>query len=164
MKKLLIVVLVSFTSLAGLAQDQTTFILVRHAEKSLDGSNNPPLSGVGLSRANELAAILQAQDIDALFSTPYIRTEATLTPLARAKGMEVQTYDPYDGKDLLSKILKDYQGGTVVISGHSNTIPDLANSLLGTKKFTQFDDNDYANLLIIVTSEIGKGKLVWLKY
>jgi broad specificity phosphatase PhoE len=162
MKKLL---LITFAfAIVSFAQAQTTFILVRHAEKAIDGTNNPPLSDAGLLRANNLAALLADQDIDALYSTPFIRTEATLTPIGRDKGLEVKNYDPYAGATWLSDALKKHNGGTIVISGHSNTIPGLANALLGEDRFQQFDDNDYSNLIIIVTDEIGKGKLVRLKF
>jgi len=164
MKKFLLtfslLALVLFTN----AQDLTTFILVRHAEKSLDGTNDPPLNEAGMRRANYLASLLANQDIDALYSTPYVRTEATLTPIGRDRGTEVRTYDSYADKSWLIKVLKKHQGGTIVISGHSNTIPGLANALLGEEKFQQFDDNDYSNLIIIVTNEVGKGKLVQLKF
>ena len=164
MKKLFIITFLFAFTIVSHAQGQTTFILVRHAEKAIDGTNNPPLSEAGLQRANDLAALLANQKIDALYSTPFIRTEATLTPIGRDKGMEVKNYDPYAGASWLSEALKKHKGGTIVISGHSNTIPGLANALLGEETFQQFDDNDYSNLIIIVTNEVGKGKLVRLKF
>ena len=57
--------LLSLLLLAGatsLAQETTTFILVRHAEKADDGTRNPPLSEVGVQRANDL--IFPAGDKD----------------------------------------------------------------------------------------------------
>ncbi|WP_420316645.1 SixA phosphatase family protein [Ekhidna sp.] len=164
MKNIYLATLLLTISLIAYSQDQTTFILVRHAEKAIDGTSNPPLSEAGYVRANNLAALLAEQEIDALYSTPFIRTEATLIPLARIKGIEVQNYDPYNGPKLLSTAIEKHAGGTVVISGHSNTIPALANALLGNEKFQQFDESDYSNFIIIVSSEVGKGKLVRLKF
>ncbi|MEQ8905615.1 phosphoglycerate mutase family protein [Ekhidna sp.] len=164
MKKKLLTTFLLTCAITIYAQDQTTFILVRHAEKANDGTDNPPLTEAGLQRANDLAALLTNQEIDALYSTPFIRTETTLTPIGRDKGMEVKNYDPFAGAKWLSGALKKHAGGTIVICGHSNTIPELANALLGKERFQQFDDNDYSNLIIIVTSEVGKGKLVRLKF
>ncbi|WP_370089109.1 histidine phosphatase family protein [Ekhidna sp.] len=164
MKKLILTSLLFAFATITFAQDQTTFILVRHAEKAVDGSKNPPLSEAGLLRANELASLLAKQKIDALYSTPFIRTEATLTPIARDKGLKVINYDPYAGADWLPDALEKHAGGTIMISGHSNTIPALANALLGEDIFEQFDESDYSNLIIIVTSEVGKGKLVRLSF
>ncbi|MEP1094066.1 MAG: phosphoglycerate mutase family protein [Cyclobacteriaceae bacterium] len=146
------------------AQDQTTFILVRHAEKADDGTRNPPLNEVGKERALNLAALLENQDIAALYSTPYKRTQETLQPLAQKKGLETSEYKPRAGADWLAKLYGDHSGGTVVIVGHSNTIPNLANHLLGNETFTQFDEKEYSNLIVIVGSEVGNGKLVRLSF
>ncbi len=164
MKKFLLITLLFTFAISSFAQEPTTFILVRHAEKALDGTNNPPLSEIGLERASDLAALLSAHDIAALYSTPFKRTEATLTPIGRNKGIEVQNYDPYAKGDWLAPLIEKHAGETVVISGHSNTIPTLANALLGNETFSQFDESDYSNLIIIVTAELGKGTLVHLKF
>lgn len=164
MKKLLLTALVILIAGSLFGQTPTTFILVRHSEKASDGTNDPSLSQPGLERSNNLAALLIEQEISALFSTPYKRTKATLTPIAREKGLEVKTYDPYAGDKMLKEAMTSYSGGTIVVSGHSNTIPNLANALLGDVIFSQFDDNDYSNLIIIVASEMGKGKLIHLNF
>ncbi|WP_462252669.1 SixA phosphatase family protein [Ekhidna sp.] len=164
MKKFLLTTTLFIFATVLFGQEQTTLILVRHAEKANDGTSNPPLSEAGFQRANNLAALLTAQDISALYSTPFTRTEATLTPIGRDKGIEVQQYDPYAKDEWLSSLIQKHRGETVVISGHSNTIPTLANALIGSETFSQFDENDYSNLIIIVTDEVGKGKLIRLKF
>lgn len=164
MKKLLLTTLLFVMAIVLFAQDPTTFILVRHAEKADDGTRNPPLNKEGNKRADNLAELLSNQDIHALYSTPFKRTMETLQPVADAKDIEVQNYDPYAKGEWLQTLIEKHAGGTVVISGHSNTIPALANDLLGNETFTQFDESDYSNLIIIVASEVGKGKLVRLKF
>ena len=52
----------------------------------------------------------------------------------------------------------------MIISGHSNTTPFLANAFLGEESLKQFDEADYGNLLIIVSEELGDGKLVHLRF
>ena len=146
------------------AQDQTTFILVRHAEKANDGTSNPPLNEDGKARSVQLANMLANQEVTALYATPFIRTGETLRPIADMKSMEVQSYDPSSKGEWLTKLAKKHTGGTLVISGHSNTIPGLANALIGNETFSQFDDSDYSNLIIIVADEVGKGKLIRLKF
>lgn len=164
MKKLLLTTLLTILINVVFAQDATTFILVRHAEKADDGTRNPPLNEEGQQRSANLAGLLANQDVTALYSTPFKRTMETLQPIAEAKGIEVQNYDPYAKGEWLQSLAEKHPGGTVVISGHSNTIPALANDLLGNETFTQFDESDYTNLIIIVASEVGKGKLVRLKF
>lgn len=125
---------------------QTTFILVRHAEKEANGADpkDPNLTSEGEARAMALVKLLEMQDIDAIYSTNFNRTRNTVKPLAESKKLEVQTYDKQpDIEKLKSK------GGTIVICGHSNTIPALANLLIGKDQFKAFDDNDFGNILII---------------
>lgn len=164
MKKQLLTTLLFTFAIVIFAQAQTTFILVRHAEKADDGTRNPPLNEEGITRAANLAEMLANQEVTALYSTPFKRTQETLQPIAKMKGIEVMDYDPYAKGEWLTELASKHADGTVVISGHSNTIPSLANALLGTETFSQFDEKDYANLIIIVANEVGKGKLVRLKF
>lgn len=164
MKKTLLTLTLLFSIALCYSQTPTTFILVRHAEKASDGTRNPPLNEAGIQRAADLADLVSNQDIDGLYSTPFKRTQETLQPIAEAKGMEILDYDPYAKGEWLATLIEKHPGGTVVVSGHSNTIPGLANALLGSETFAQFDDSDYSNLIIVVTSKVGKGKLVRLKF
>ncbi len=62
-------------------------------------------------------------------------------------------------------MLKKHEGGTVVISGHSNNIPWIANLLLGREEFKDYDDADYGNVLIVSVVEKGKiAAVTWLSY
>ena len=146
------------------AQELTTFVLVRHAEKAADGTRNPPLNELGMERSKNLASLLGNQQITALYATPFKRTQETLRPIADQTKLTIQSYDPYAKGEWLATLLDKHSGGTVVIAGHSNTIPLLANALLGDDTFAQFDEKDYSNLIIIVTDKIGEGKLVRLKF
>lgn len=163
-KKIISLIVFIVLGFSSYSQDLTTFILVRHSEKADDGTRNPPLNEKGKKRSENLAALLNNQNIAALYSTPFKRTKETLQPIGEGKNLEVLTYDPYAKDVWLKEVNAKHLGGTVVIGGHSNTIPNLANILIGEEKFSQFDESDYSNLIIIVTSEVGKGKLVRLTY
>jgi len=145
------------------AQQITTFILVRHAEKVADASKDPELTEAGQQRALRLATHLNKTGVDAIYSTPYKRTMNTVAPLAKAKGMEVRNYDPMKPGPI-DEMLKNFPGGTIVICGHSNTIPWTANYLTGKESFKNFEDSEYGNVLIVEIVEKGKGKVVWLEY
>ena len=108
--------------------------------------------------------MLSNQPVAALYATPFKRTIETLQPIAEIQDLEVQSYEPHATEEWLKSLIQKHMGGTVVIAGHSNTIPGLANSLIGSEVFTQFDDSDYSNLIVIVTSTIGQGKLIRLKF
>lgn len=164
MKKLLLTTLFIVFTIVSFGQEPTTYILVRHSEKADDGTRNPPLNEDGKTRSANLAEMLTNQEVAALYSTPFKRTQETLQPIAEMKSLEVQTYDPYAKGEWLATLAEKHPGGTVVISGHSNTIPSLANALLGNETFIQFDESDYSNLIIVVATEVGKGKLIRLKF
>jgi len=163
MKKIIIVLLL-FVSTFSLAQETTIFILVRHAEKASDGTSDPALTVEGVARADKILSLFSKTEITSIYSTNYIRTKMTVAPLAEAKKAEIAIYDPGSLEKFADKLLNDNSGGTVIVSGHSNTTPTLANLLLGEEKFKQFEDSDYGNLLIITTSDSGKPKLLHLRY
>lgn len=158
--KNLVYLLIFFCASAYAQGDVTTFILVRHAEKGTDDPKDPALSPAGESRAQGLVKLFEKQKVDAVYSTNFKRTKNTITPLAEAKGLTVQTYEALKLDELITK----HKGGTVLICGHSNTVPGLANTLLGNKQFANYDDTDYGNILIVAVTEIGKGNVTHLRY
>ena len=145
------------------AQELTTFILVRHAEKVDDGSEDPALSDEGKARAKRLAAHLKNADLTAVYSTPYRRTRNTVEASAESHNLEIQIYEPF-ADDLLDTMLESNRGGVILISGHSNTTPQLVNRLIGKEKLEQLDESDYDELYIVTVTEIGDGKLTHLRY
>ena len=146
------------------AQESTTFILVRHAEKAADDPRDPNLSEEGQQRAVALMNLLERSELTAIYSTPYKRTRNTVAPLAKKLNIEITDYSPSDPKGLMSSLLEKHKGGTVLISGHSNTTPFLANVLLGEQKYEQYDDSDYGNILIITVLASGKAGVIHLRY
>lgn len=65
-------------------------VIIRHCEKSGDGLCDP-LTERGAADAERLAARLAGQGIDAVFASPYRRSQETIAPFARAQGIEVIT-------------------------------------------------------------------------
>jgi len=126
---------------------EITIFLVRHAEKVQDNSDDPILTPEGENRADELKYILKYVDLNAIFSTPYKRTQQTVLPTAKDKNLDIQIYKPGE-KGFLEKVMNSYPGGAVLIVGHSNTIPGLANELAGRKEFDDLNDATYDNLFI----------------
>lgn len=164
MKKIIFGLLFFAVIQVGYAQAITTFILVRHAEKVIESGSDPELKPEGVKRAEAFAALFSKASVDAVYTTNYKRTRNTVTPLANAKSLTVNTYSSMKTADLEGLLVK-HAGGTIVIAGHSNTIPEIANVLVGEKKFEQFADDDYGNILVITVTTVGKdAKVVWLRY
>jgi 2,3-bisphosphoglycerate-dependent phosphoglycerate mutase len=156
--------LLFFAAISLYAQHEiTTFILVRHGEKMAD-TDDPDLKAEGYDRAKRLAQMLKNTSLNAVLSTKYKRTKNTVTPTADDKHLEIELYDKMTAVELDALISK-YKGGTILIGGHSNTIPQIANLLIGKDEFKNFPDAEFGNLLIISVVERGKNaKVTWLSY
>jgi broad specificity phosphatase PhoE len=134
-------------------ESTTTIVLVRHAEKQAE-SGDPPLSEAGSLRAEALARVLADVAVTGLSATPYRRTQQTLQPLAEqvGVGIEVQAVDLSDpeayARQLASGLLERYRGGTVVLAGHSNTVPLLLEAL-GVTGPDSLDDDEYDDLFVV---------------
>ena len=152
---LIIVLVTSFTlTVAAQKDSSTTIILVRHAEKdtSVAGSTamqaDPPLSAAGKIRSEKLVEVLKSYPIQAIFSTKYNRTRSTAMPFVAKLGVEIQIYDPSKQADLAS-LLKSWKGKTILVVGHSNTVPGLVNLLTGSSNYPNLSDNEYDKIYLV---------------
>lgn len=143
-------------------RNTTTLILVRHAEKADDGTSDPGLTIIGQERAQRLASMLAPSGVDAVYSTPYQRTRFTGQPLAELMKLELKEYDPRD-QDFIATLAKDHPGETVLIVGHSNTVPMMVNKLIGEQRYEQLDEKEY-DKLFIVDVVFGNGKALILSF
>ncbi|MEQ9310495.1 MAG: phosphoglycerate mutase family protein [Balneolaceae bacterium] len=140
--------------------EPTTLIFVRHAERAEDGTSNPPISEKGKERSVNLYHSLSNYSINAIYSTSYKRTMMTVKPTSDSLGIEVQEYGFDDIEGLLTKIISENSGFAVLIVGHSNTTPSLTNMVLGEERFEKFEETDFGDMLIVTTTEFGKGEVV----
>ena len=131
MKRLLLAAAVSLLT-AGSAMAQTV-ILVRHAEK-VDASEDPLLSAEGEARANALAVALSASDLTHIFVTPLQRTRMTADLTARAQAITPEVVSLDGGTEahvrrIDQRIRALPTDAIVLVVGHSNTIPLIADAL-----------------------------------
>lgn len=125
----------------------TTVYLVRHAEKEINSGKDPALTDQGEFRANFLAKMFDKIPIDAVYSTDTIRTRDTAGPTAKSQGKTVRIYDAREVD--YADFLENNHGKTVLVVGHSNTIPAFVNGLLGKQKYTELDESAYDNLFVV---------------
>ena len=135
----------------NLAEKENTsvYYFIRHAEKDRSDSTNknPSLTLQGLERANKWALFFKDKNIAAVYSTNYKRTQQTALPIAKEQNLEIISYT---AKELISeKFIADNKGKNIVIVGHSNTTPELVNSLLGEKKYEDIADRENNNVFIV---------------
>ena len=129
------------------------YYIVRHAEKAqasdgitMQTKNDPPLSDAGKRRAEELKLKLAGAGIGQVFSTNTLRTVQTATPFAESRGLTIQHYGKTDSTFFAQ--LKSLKKNTLIV-GHSNTVDDLVNGLIGKVHFTDLPDAAYDNLFIV---------------
>ncbi len=130
-----IVLLLLLSMLAGCRSlpdpaDGATFVLVRHAEKAADDPRDPSLTPEGERRAARLAFTLSEHPVVAAYATPFRRTQATVAPVARDHGLAVTTYAAdMPPADFAAALRTAHRAGTVLVVGHSNTVPGIAQAL-----------------------------------
>lgn len=150
------------------SQATTTIIFVRHAEKDLSVANDPPLSEAGRARVAELTRQLVDADVvagvDAIYATPFRRTQQTAQPLADALDLPINTYDASDTETVLESILERYKGKIILVVGHSDTIPVLIANLGASKQVPPIDENEYDNIYVISIPWFGKTKTIRLRF
>jgi len=128
-----------------------TVILLRHAEKDISedaDSANPDLSAEGKLRAQKLVEIINKYRPDAIYSTNFIRTRTTVRPLASKNRRMISIYDPQN-LNQLAELITSGKLKRIVVVGHSNTTPALANLLLKQDKFKTLDESEYGKIWII---------------
>lgn len=132
----------------------TTFILVRHAEKGNDGTEDPDLTEDGRVRAEKLSFMFKDTPLSAIYSTKYKRTRNTVQPLAQIQNLTVREYEAFK-PDVIKGMIDDNSGGTILIGGHTNTTPWTANLLIGEEAYKDYAETEYGIILIITVAEMG---------
>lgn len=126
--------LVLCAALAGCAGLRTPqpleFVIVRHAEKASDDPRDPTLSAAGQLRARGLANSLSQAHVMAAYATGYRRTQQTAAPTAAGHGLAITTYAAgQDPSAFANSLRQRHTHGTVLVVGHSNTVPAIAAAL-----------------------------------
>lgn len=141
----------------------TTFILVRHGEKA-DNSPDTYLSEAGNNRAKALARLLSPIKVDAIFTTTLNRTKQTAQFVAANNQLPIQTYDMNPKfPELTDELVLRYAGKTVMIVGHSNTLPINIERLTKNKIFIPEEEFDHV-FIIQVHSDGSSTTMLHLKY
>ncbi|MBB4078192.1 broad specificity phosphatase PhoE [Lewinella aquimaris] len=147
---------------AAAREQVTTFILVRHAEKGF--GDDPNLTPQGQERAQRLSEMLSTEAIDRVYTTDTKRTRQTAQPTADAHGLKVNFYKTEDLPSFASRVRRAHVGETVLIVGHSNTTPEVANLIARSSDLDRFSELDYGNLLIVTVPPTGESRVLKLRY
>ena len=143
-----------------------TIILTRHANYDIIpgvANDKLPLNAAGQAGAAELARVLGAAGVTAIFTSEYQRTKETAAPLAAALGLSVQSLPAASSAPFATAALSGPSGPVVLIVGHSDSVPELIAALgapyTGPTVLPGFD-----NLFIVTVGTSNQASTVWLKY
>lgn len=145
-------------ALIGGAARAQTVVLVRHAEKTVEPAADPVLTPEGEARARALAQALAGAKISLVLTSPLQRTIRTAAPLAAAgaptRAVPLQGGTQAHVAALAALARAEPAEATVVIVGHSNTIPLIARAL-GHATASDIPDCRYDNLLVLRLAPAG---------
>jgi broad specificity phosphatase PhoE len=151
----------------ALSGAETVVVVVRHAERADEPGareEDPDLSAPGHVRAEALAEALADARISAIYTTDRRRTVQTAEPVAHRLGLairdrEIEARDGAEyGADLLARLRADHRGETVLVVGHSNTVPAIVGALSGYD-IPEIDDAEYDRVYIVVLGDGGPPRL-----
>lgn len=146
-------------------QGPTVVVLVRHAEKGAVPANDPPLTEGGVARAKALVAALADTHVDAVIATPTVRTRETARAVAELRGLAIESVALGAKEEHVRAVadaVRKHAGQTVLVVGHSNTIPAIIGAL-GGPKLSDLCDDQYSNLFTLVLTP-GRVQLVRGQY
>jgi broad specificity phosphatase PhoE len=162
--------LAALVALAPVARAQsvspgsTTIILVRHAEKAAEPAADPPLTAAGAVRAEALTNLVKDAGVRAVIGTQFLRTRATAVPSAAKLGLPIEILGArLPARATADSILAKHRGQTVLVVGHSNTLPAIVEAL-GAPKPADICDAGYDNVFIVTVPANGLASAVRLHF
>ena len=138
----------------------TTIVLIRHADR--DGENDA-LTQQGLDRADEFVHVAEKLEATTIYHSGANRTELTVTPLATALGITM--IEQADSAATINDILNNHRGETVIVAGHSNTVPQMI-ELAGGPALANIQSTEYDNMFVLTRCNcwFGGTKLLNFQY
>ncbi|MFT5143588.1 MAG: broad specificity phosphatase PhoE [Rhodothermales bacterium] len=122
-------------------------VLIRHAEKMDDGTDNPGLTAYGTARAEALIGVLGASGLTAAVTSGFTRTVDTAAPAVAHFGATEVVVGVSDGMEAHLAATADTvrsfgPDAVVLVAGHSNTIPAIIGAL-GGPSLPSLDESEY---------------------
>ena len=123
-----------------------------------------PLSAEGEARAAALAEVGRLASVQVIITTQFARTRGTAAPLAAALNLTPEVIPaqgavPAHAAAVAEAIRQKHAGRTVLVVGHSNTIPPIV-AALGGARLPEICDAEYDALFIVVLSDAGPVRTV----
>jgi broad specificity phosphatase PhoE len=118
-----------------------SWYVMRHLQKA-EGPD-PALSAEGHANARRLIDFFGEDRPGAIYVSTTRRALETAGPLAATLAVTVKEYDPSDTSGLVARVKAE--AGTVLIVGHSNTVPEIV-ARLGGARPADLAESDYGDI------------------
>ena len=141
---------------ASLKIRNTTVFLVRHAD--VQAGTNPHLNAAGQARANELIRVLGLTGIVDIYASEFVRTQETAQPLAAHLGLTVKVKNAADPAAVVQDIRAHRLGQTVLIVGHSNTLPEIIGRC-GGPQVPAIGPTEFDRLFVMTMTQLRKATI-----
>ncbi len=143
----------------GLGAQDTTVLLLRHAERQslLDGDS--PLTEAGLHRARVLVPLLEGFHPKALYVSDLQRTQQTLAPTAARLSMKPLIRSKGGSEALAAEILREHRGETVLVCWHHDLMKKLVRGLGVQTPVPYWPFDAYDKLWIVHVPAQGEARL-----
>jgi phosphohistidine phosphatase SixA len=138
---LLLVLALAACATAAREPAAPSWYVMRHLQKA-DGQD-PALSAQGAGNAQRLASWFGSDRPAAIYASATRRARESAAPLAERLGLTVKEYDPRDTPGLVARAKAET--GTVLIVGHSNTVPEIVAGLGGARP-ADLGESDYGDI------------------
>ena len=140
----------------GKTASETTYYLIRHAEKLRDdpANKNPQLSEKGFERGKSWGKYFSDKNLDLFYTTDYLRTFQTLIPIVYDYKGEIEFYKANDTL-FTNAFWNATYGKNTIIVGHSNTTPEFVNQIIGAEKYEDIPDSINHRVYKVVVDKKG---------
>ena len=112
------------------AGPQPNLYVMRHLHTPA-GVSDPDLTDEGQRTAMAVSDWFRRDPPDVIYVSSPKRAQQTAAPLATRLNLTPRIYDPKDTAALVAAVKAER--GTVLVVGHSNTVPDIVEQLGGTR-------------------------------
>jgi broad specificity phosphatase PhoE len=143
------------------AEPARTVILVRHAERA--GGTDPSITEAGRCRAKVLAGMLSDAKVRSIYISELARTQQTAEPLAQKLSIKPEVVPVKDIDGLVAKLRARTEEGTVLVVGHSNTIPAIVERLSGETE-PAIGEGEYDRMFVVTLIGPNQASVVMVRY
>ncbi|HEY0112104.1 MAG TPA: histidine phosphatase family protein [Allosphingosinicella sp.] len=126
----------------------TDYYVMRHLQKG-EGTD-PGLSQEGQVQAERLATWFGKNRPTAIYVSTTRRARETAAALAARLGLTAKEYNPTDTAGLVQRLLAEK--GTVLVVGHSNTVPEIVERLGGARP-APIAETEYGDIWLVAGGE-----------